>query len=280
MIGSVLQVTSLDDIGLSFYRTLRRPHEHRKAGLFVAEGTRVVERFLESPLEAISVLLTQTLFDRYRPLIECRGEAITVYIAEKKLLETIVGFECHQGIMAIGKVPLPPPINELLATLPRPHLLAAVDNLTSAENTGVLVRNCAACGVNALIVGETSADPYLRRSVRNSMGTIFRLPVLYADTLTKLLSELRERHAFQIVAAHPQPQSEKLFDADFLRDTCIVFGNEGDGISKNILAECTASVAIPMAPGVDSFNVACASAVVLYEAMRQRMGRHDTTKHN
>jgi tRNA G18 (ribose-2'-O)-methylase SpoU len=99
---------------------------------------------------------------------------------------------------------------------------------------------------------------------------------LYADLLAAMLRDLRLRRSFQIVAAHPQPQSAKLFDADFSRDTCIVFGNEGDGISKTILDECTASVAIPMAPGIDSFNVACAGAVVLYEAMRQRMGRQDS----
>jgi tRNA G18 (ribose-2'-O)-methylase SpoU len=271
MIGPVRHVTSLDDTGLACFRTLRRPLEHRKAGLFVAEGTLVAERFLQSPLEAVSVLLTQGLFDRFQSLIERRAEAITVYVAEKKLLETIVGFECHQGIMALGKVPLPPTVDGLLARLPPPRLFAATDGLTSAENTGVLARNCAACGAGALIVGETSADPYLRRSVRNSMGTIFRLPIVYADTLAVLLAELRERRAFQIVAAHPQPGSVKLFDADFSRDTCVVFGSEGNGISEAVLAECSLPVTIPMDGGVDSLNVASAGAVVLYEALRQRM---------
>jgi tRNA G18 (ribose-2'-O)-methylase SpoU len=273
MIGSIHHITSLDDTGLVCYRTLRRPLEHRKAGLFIAEGTRVVERFLESPLEAVSILLTQGLFDRYQSLLERRAEAITVYITEKNLLETIVGFECHQGIMALGKVPFPSTIDGLLARLPPPRLFVATDGLTSAENTGVLVRNCAAYGVDTLIVGETSADPYLRRSVRNSMGTIFRLPIVYAGTLAARLADLRARHAFQIVAAHPRPKSVKLFDADFSRDTCIVFGSEGDGISEAVLAECSMAVTIPMDGGVDSINVASASAVVLYEALRQRMGR-------
>lgn len=270
MIGSVLHVTSLDDTGLALYRTLRRPLEHRKAGLFVAEGTLVVERFLQSPLEAVSVLLTPTLFDRYQSLIERHGKAIAVYIAEKNLLETIVGFECHQGIMALGKVPLPPTVDGLLARLPPPRLFVASDGLTSAENTGVVVRNCAAYGVGALIVGETSADPYLRRSVRNSMGTIFKLPVAYAPSLTGALRDLRKNRSFQIIAAHPRPDSALLFNVDFSRDTCVVFGSEGDGISAEVLAECSLAVTIPMDGGVDSLNVASASAVVLYEALRQR----------
>jgi tRNA G18 (ribose-2'-O)-methylase SpoU len=271
MIGPVRHVTSLDDTGLAVYRTLRRPLEHRKAGLFVAEGTLVAERFLQSPLEAVSVLLTQGLFDRFQSLIERRAEAITVYVAEKKLLETIVGFECHQGIMALGKVPLPPTVDGLLARLPPPRLFAATDGFTSAENTGVLARNCAACGAGALIVGETSADPYLRRSVRNSMGTIFRLPVVYAPSLAEALRDLRRNYSFQIIAAHPRPDSALLFNVVFSRDTCVVFGSEGDGISEAVLAECSLQVTIPMDGGVDSLNVASAGAVVLYEALRQRM---------
>jgi tRNA G18 (ribose-2'-O)-methylase SpoU len=166
---------------------------------------------------------------------------------------------------------VPLTVKQVLDKGSRPRLYVAVDGLTSAENTGVLVRNCAACGVGALLAGETSADPWLRRSVRNSMGTIFRLPIVYATHLAAALHDLRTLHGFSILAAHPRPESTRLFDADFSVDTCIVFGSEGRGISEAILEECCSSIAIPMAEGVDSFNVACAGAVVLYEAMRQRI---------
>jgi tRNA G18 (ribose-2'-O)-methylase SpoU len=271
MILALHHVTTLDNPGLDPYRTLKRPLEHRKAGLFVAEGTRVVERFLESRFEAISILLTQHLFEQYQSSIERRREAITVYIAEKKLLETIVGFECHQGIMALGKVPGPRTMQQILEQCTTPRLFVATDGITSAENTGVLARNCAACGVSALIAGERSADPWLRRSVRNSMGTLFLLPTAYADTLALLLRDLRNHHGFRTIAAHPRPDSTLLFNADFTHDTCLVFGSEGEGISEAVLTECCESITIPMANGVDSFNVASASAIVLYEAMCQRM---------
>jgi tRNA G18 (ribose-2'-O)-methylase SpoU len=270
MIKALHRVATLDDPGLDPYRTLKRPLEHRRAGLFVAEGTRVVERFLESRFETISILLTQCLFEHYQSSIERRCEPITVYIAEKKLLETIVGFECHQGIMALGNVPGPQTVQQLLEQCAIPRLFVATDGITSAENTGVLARNCAACGVSALIAGERSADPWLRRSVRNSMGTLFQLPVAYADTLALLLRDLRINHNFTTIAAHPRPDSTLLFNADFTRDTCVVFGSEGEGISEAVLAECRESVTIPMAKGVDSFNVASASAIVLYEAMCQK----------
>lgn len=102
------------------------------------------------------------------------------------------------------------------------------------------------------------------------MGTIFRLPVLSTDKLTGTLKELRLNHGFRVYASHPRPESKKLSETDFSDDCCIVFGSEGDGLSPGILEVCSQSITIPMASGVDSFNVACASAVVLYEATRQR----------
>jgi tRNA G18 (ribose-2'-O)-methylase SpoU len=269
MIESVHTILSLNEPGLELYRTLRRPLTHRRQGVFVAEGEKVVCRFLESGLTAVSLLMTEELLSRHRPLIERRPEAIALFLASKKLLEAIVGFECHQGIMAVGLVPTPPTL-EAIASAPRPGILAATDHLTSAENTGVVVRNCAAHGVSGFIVGETSADPYLRRSVRNSMGTIFKLPIVYADNLAETLTTLRSQFGFRIFAAHPRPGSVPLFRADLSGDCCLVFGSEGEGISKAVLEACDESVEIPMASGIDSLNVACASAILIYEAVRQR----------
>src|SRR5439155_2842844 len=112
------------------------------------------------------------------PLLQARSEMIQVFLAEKSLLETLTGFSMYQGLLAVGKVPLPLSLEEILKPSARPWLLAAVDGLSSAENLGALVRNCSAFGVLALIVGETSSSPFLRRAVRSSMGTIFQLPII------------------------------------------------------------------------------------------------------
>src|SRR5581483_3035180 len=154
-------------------------------------------------------------------------------------------------------------------------------------NLGALVRNCAAFGVDGLIIGETSSSPFLRRAVRNSMGTIFEMPVFEIDTvrnadptlrrndparkltLPDVLRDLRRR-GVHCVAAHPHTDKKFLSQADFSRDCCIVFGNEGDGISPAVLEACDEAVAIPMPPNVDSLNVGAAAAVFLYEAARQR----------
>jgi len=120
-----------------------------------------------------------------------------------------------------------------------------------------------------LLVGETSASPFLRRAVRNSMGAIFQLPVVETKNLVGALMELRGQ-GLRCIAAHPHTEQKTLPDADFTGDCCVVLGSEGHGISAPVLAACDEAVAIPMPPTVDSLNVASAAAVFLYEASRQR----------
>ena len=145
----------------------------------------------------------------------------------------------------------------------------AADGLSNAENLGALVRNCAAFDAQALIVGETSSSPFVRRAVRSSMGTIFELPVVETSDLLQALADLRQA-GVRCVAAHPHVAGRSLSQANFAGDCCLVFGSEGHGISRQVLAVCDEAVAIPMAETVDSLNVGSAAAVFLYEANRQR----------
>ena len=267
---TVHRIGTLDLPELAPYRTLKRPVEHEAQGIFVAEGDKVVHRLLTSPLTIISVLLPEHRLAEYEPGLRARHETIPVYaVTEKRVLEELVGFEMFQGVLAVAKIPQSCSLGELLAQSPSPRLFAAADGLTSAENIGVLVRNCVAFGAHALLVGETSASPFLRRAVRNSMGTIFQLPVIETDSLVCSLAELR-RLGIRCIAAHPHTDQRLLINANFRDDCCVVFGSEGNGISPVVLAACDEAVAIPMPPTVDSLNVASAAAVFLYEASRQR----------
>jgi tRNA G18 (ribose-2'-O)-methylase SpoU len=263
------KIVSLDRVELQPYRTLRWDFEHRRQGIFVAEGEKVVRRLLHSRLTVVSLLLPEKWAKIYEPLLTQRPETPRVFIAEKKLLERLTGFSMYQGIHAIGRIPPPRSVGELLASAPRPWLLAAVDGLSNAENVGGLVRNCAAFGVQALIVGETSSSPWLRRAVRSSMGTVFDLPVIEAGNLAVALRGLRQR-GVRCVAAHPRDQLARLSQARLADDCCLVFGSEAAGISEPVLAACDEAVAIPMPTTVDSLNVGSAAAVFLYEAARQR----------
>jgi tRNA G18 (ribose-2'-O)-methylase SpoU len=270
-------ITSFDLPGLEPYRTLRRSADHAVQGIFVAEGDKVVQRLLESHFTVQSVVLPESRLLEFQPLLAARPEDVAVYLAQKKFLESLVGFEMFQGVLAIGQIPGQVTLDDLLKQYPSPRLFAAVDGLTNAENIGLLVRNCAAFGTQALIVGETCSSPFLRRAVRNSMGTIFKLPIVelsQQDTssqknLAQTLRDLRS-HGVRCIAAHLHTNKQILSQTDFTGDCCVVFGSAGYGISDPVLAECDESVLIPMANDVDSLNVSAAAAVFLYEASRQR----------
>lgn len=268
----VRKIDSLDLPELQPYRTMRRQEEHKRAGIFVAEGEKVVRRLIESELGLISVLVPQKWFDELAPLLERRPETVDVFVAEKALLETMTGFSMYQGLLAVGKVPPSLTIDQALerkSLQQTSALFVAVDGLSSAENMGALVRNCAAFGVRGLVLGETCPSPFLRRAVRSSMGTIFQLPVVEPENLAEALRTLRAR-GFRAVAAHPHATGKTLWQADLRSDSVIVFGSEGYGISAKTLSACDEAVAVPMPPTVDSLNVASAAAVFLYEAVRQR----------
>lgn len=262
------RIESLDLPALEPYRTLRRPLDHQKRGIFVAEGSAVVRRLLESSLAIVSLLLTPEWLKDFEELIRQRPTPPDLFVADKQLLEQIVGFPLHQGAMAVARVPSPVAFEDLIARCAGSLLLVALDGMTNAENVGLVVRNCAAFGAHGIIVGETSSSPYLRRAVRNSMGTVFRLPVISSRNLAETLRDLSLRFRVQTIAAHPGARHSALEGFRVTPKCCIVFGSEGDGISQGVLEACTDRVAIPMAGGVDSLNVASASAVFLYAATR------------
>lgn len=265
-------IESLDLPELAPYRTMKRPLEHETQGIFVAEGDKVVHRLLESEFAVISVLLPAKRLAEFAPKLSTRPEDIPVYlVSNKHVLEALVGFVMFQGVMAVGKIPAPATLPEALAHSASPRLFVAVDGLTNSENLGVLVRNCAAFGAQTLFVGETCASPFLRRAVRNSMGTIFKLPVVESENLPETLRALRAR-GVRCVAAHPHERGHTIAQTDFTGDCCLVLGSEGNGLSPAVLEACDEATAIPMATNVDSLNVSNAAAVFLYEARRQRGG--------
>jgi tRNA G18 (ribose-2'-O)-methylase SpoU len=263
-------VQSLDAPELALYLTLRRVEEHERAGVLVATNIKVVKRLLASRYTVVSALLTPAWLEQLEPKLRTRPEAeISVYVGERKLLETITGYQLHQGALAVAKIPPPADFETLLKNSPRPLLLAAVEAIASAENLGAVVRNCAAFGVHFLIVGETCGSPFQRRAVSGSMGTTFEQPLVHVDNLVEKLTVLRTR-GVRCLAAHPRPGAKKLSAVDLRGDCCLVFGAEGPGLTAAVLAACDDMVEIPMPSHMNSLNVAVATGVFLYEATRQR----------
>jgi tRNA G18 (ribose-2'-O)-methylase SpoU len=262
------RVTSLDFSELRPYKTLRRPQEHLDQRIFVAEGEKVVSRLLASGLQTISLLLTD---DWLAKISEVYSKQLPpdIFVAGKQLLETIVGFRMHQGIMAVGRVPREPSLNDLVDTSHTPRLFVALDGLVFAENVGVVVRNCAAFGVQGILVARDCASPYLRRAVRNSMGTVFRIPVIHTPVLSETLTTLHSSYGISVVVADAHTGTN-LYELDSGSDLCVVLGNEDAGASETVRSAASHAIRIPMKDCVDSLNVASASAVILAEVARQR----------
>lgn len=258
---------------LAPYATLRRRKDLERSALFVVEGDKVVLRLLESDYPVESLLVTPTWLERLRGRLEARPGAVRVFLAEdQRQIEAVAGFRWHQGVMAVGRIPHAVTLEEALAGAARPRLLAALDGVSNAENLGVVVRNAAALGVQALIVGERSCSPFLTRAIRTSMGAVFRLPCVEHAPLLPALGGLRAA-GVRCVAAHPGATGASMAETDLRQDVCLVLGSEGEGISAPVLAVCDAAAAVPMARGIDSLNVGSAAAVCFYEARRQRSGR-------
>ncbi len=262
-------VQSLDAPELALYLTLRRVEEHERAGVLVATNVKVIKRLLASRYTVVSALLTPAWLEKLEPQLRARPEDICVYVAEKAVLETITGYQLHQGALAVAKIPPQPDFETLLNNSPRPLLLAAAEGIASAENLGSIVRCCAAFGVHFLIVGETCGSPFQRRAVSGSMGTTFEQPLVRVDNLVATLTALRAR-GVRCLAAHPRPGAKKLAAVDLRGDCCLVFGAEGPGLTPAVLAACDDLVEIPMPSHMNSLNVAVATGIFLYEATRQR----------
>jgi len=268
-ISNIQPVQSLDVPELVLYRTLKRVEEHERAGVLVAANHKVVKRLLASKFTVVSALLTPAWLEKLEPQLRARPEAVSVYVAEQPILETITGYKLHQGALAVAKIPPLPDLETLLKISPRPLLLAAVEGIAFAENLGAVVRNCAAFGAHFLIVGESCGSPFQRRAVAGSMGTIFEQPVVRVEKLVETLKMLRAR-GVRCLAAHPQPGATKLANANLRGDCCLVFGAEGPGLTPAALAVCDDTVEIAMPSHMNSLNVAVATGVFLYEATRQR----------
>ncbi len=219
-------------------------------GRFIGDGVRVVRRMLEH--RAVErILCAPDWLERLPP-----HDGVEVRTAPRERLDRLVGFRLHQGIMALGRIPAPAQLEG--------SLLVALDDLSNAENVGAVLRTCAAFGVEGVLVGPSTASPWLRRAVRVSMAAPLQVPVHFVDDLA---GAIRPREAW---AAHIHGERRAYTEVDFRRPCCLVFGGEADGPGREVLAACRGSIYIPMAAGWDCLNVASSAAVILSEVRRQR----------
>jgi tRNA G18 (ribose-2'-O)-methylase SpoU len=266
-----MNVISLDaphDARLALYFDLTN-HElaHEGAhGVVIAESEKVIRVALEQGLTPRSFVMEPKRLERYTPLIEAYAPEAPVYVVPHEALSQTVGFNVTRGVFAAFEEPPARTVTEVLAGAKR---VALVEAVTDTTNVGALMRSAAALGADAVILDPTCANPYTRRACRVSMGSVFLVPWARAEegAWPAATFDLMRKEGFFIAAAALDPNGYRLDDPALAahEKLALVFGTEGEGLSKETLALVDASVEIPMAHQVDSLNVAAASAVFFWE---------------
>jgi tRNA G18 (ribose-2'-O)-methylase SpoU len=257
----VIAVTDLNDSRLTPYRELKDRDLAREHGLFIAEGEHLVRRLLASDFVTHSVFLADRRVEEIAPLVP---PDVPVFVAPAEVLNRTLGFKFHSGVIAAGVRPAPPSFDGLFADNPPTMRLAVCPELATADNLGSLIRLSAGFGADALVIGPRSHDPFNRRTVRVSMGTIFKLPVISSVDLTAELQLLRSRWGVHCIASVLDDTATPLRQSKPHPRTAIVFGNEAQGLDAATIAACDERVTIPMKRDTDSLNVATAAGIFMY----------------
>jgi tRNA G18 (ribose-2'-O)-methylase SpoU len=255
-----------EDPRITEYREARDGNLRRREGLFLAEGRLVVRRLLEtSRFQTHSVLLTRPALDDLGDLL-ARDGAPTVYVASAETIRAIVGFKFHRGCLALG-VRGEPLCTETLIDPPGPRTLLALEGLADPDNVGAVFRNAAAFGAAGVLLSDDCVDPLYRKAVRVSMGATLSTPFAWVSDWSGALTALR-RAEYLLVALCPRPEAIDIAEvaAKSPRHArlAVLLGTESVGLSQATRAAADVEVRIPMAPGVDSLNVAAACGIALY----------------
>ncbi|WP_309106815.1 RNA methyltransferase [Arthrobacter sp.] len=251
----VSDYTQLTDVHL---RKIREPAE----GMYIAESSRVLRRALAAGHRPRSFFLAEKWLANLSDVFE-KYPDVPAFIGSAALLEEITGFHLHRGAMAAMERPAPIPLSELLAGVRR---VAVLEDIVDHTNVGAIFRSAAALGIDAVLVSPRCGDPLYRRSVRVSMGAVFQVPWARLESWPGDLAALRDQ-GFTLAALE---LTEDAVDVDALArenpdKLALVLGTEGAGMSSEALAAVDLAVKIPMRAGVDSLNVAAASAVAFWE---------------
>lgn len=281
----IIELTSAEltaDSRLDDYTRLKdvklRSKIEPERGLYMAESTNVIERAIRAGHRPRSFLMSRRWLPTLDKLIEAAtgardGADVPVFVADEHVLERMTGFHLHRGALAAMQRPVLPSLDGLLATARSgepARRVVVLENLVDHTNVGAAFRSAAALGVDAVLVTPQCADPLYRRAVRVSMGTVFQVPWTRLDSWPGDIATLQGA-GFTVASLALSDDSVSLDEFASLpalqgpaARLAMVMGTEGDGLGWRTIAACDYTVKIPMDHGVDSLNVAAASAVVFW----------------
>ena len=240
---------------LEIYHQLRES-AFRDDGSFIADSPKVVNIILESDIVVKSILATKEYYEEFNELVSAKNIE-TLYVADKKEMQSIVGHKIHHNCMLHGIRPEPTPLDSL-----DEHIIM-LDAITSTENIGSIARSAAALGVNSYLVPSDAPHPYSRRSLRVSMGHISKLKYHIYKDIFETIRALQES-GYKVYAAEVDSNAIKLQDILAPQKWVLLMGHEGKGLSQDIIDVCDECVEIEMSGEVRSFNVGVAASILMY----------------
>lgn len=272
----VMELTDLDEREeLQLYTSLNEAqllhYYEPNGGIFIAESPKVIDRALDAGCQPISFLMEKKhVQTQGREILE-RCPDVPVYVAKPEILAQVTGYQLTRGMLCAMKRPDLLPVEEVCKQAKR---IAVLENIVNPTNVGAIFRSAAALGMDAVLLTGGCADPFYRRAIRVSMGTVFQIPWTYIEEKTcawpeEGISCLRKM-GFKTAAMALKKESVSIDDENLLAEEklAVILGTEGDGLATDTIADCDYTVLIPMAHGVDSLNVAAASAVAFWELGR------------
>lgn len=268
----IIEITDLNAPELAVYTKLTESQLRNKLepekGIFIAESPKVIGTALDAGCEPLSFLMERRQIDGPAAGVLARCPGAVVYTADRSVLQTLTGYALTRGVLCAMRRPAPRRAEELCRSASR---VAVLEGIVDSTNVGAIFRSAAALNMDAVLINPSCCDPLCRRAVRVSMGTVFQVPwgqlgEAPADWPEKGMDILHSL-GFKTAAMALSDRSVSIDDEQLAKEPklAIVLGTEGDGLAADTIASCDYTVKIPMSHGVDSLNVAAASAVAFWE---------------
>ena len=266
---NIIEITDLSIPELAPYTKLTESQLRNKLepekGIFIAESPKVIGTALDAGCEPLSFLMERRQIDGPAAGVLARCPDATVYTADRSVLQVLTGYVLTRGVLCAMRRPAPHTAEELCRNA---HRVAVLEGIVDSTNIGAIFRSAAALGMDGVLLTSDCSNPLYRRAIRVSMGTVFQIPWTFLDSSWPLpgISELKN-HGFHTVSMALRCDSVSIDDPKLSskQKLAVILGSEGEGLLDETIDNCDDTVCIPMFHGVDSLNVAAASAVAFWE---------------
>lgn len=271
--ANVIEITDFSAPELDVYARLTEAQLLNRfepaKGMFIAESPKVIHRALDGGYEPVSLLMERKDIAGAAREVLARCPGVPVYTADEELLCNLTGYHLTRGVLCAMRRPGLPAVEDICAGAAR---IVVLENVQNPTNVGAIFRSAAALGMDAVLLTPGCSDPLYRRSARVSMGTVFQIPWTFTGDWPGEGMEQLKRLGFQTAAMALSDDSVSIDDRRLMAEEklAVILGSEGDGLTETTIARCDYTVKIPMYHGVDSLNVAAASAVAFWQLRKEK----------